>query len=91
MGFTGLVKIMQNQAFLTDRVPHGMNNNFGFRSFVKDQIRIRRRYHSANGRIMRPTTNVRINHKKIRKSFDAALNPPRALRRVYGYIIEDRA
>src|SRR5713226_7731326 len=72
-------------------MPHGMNDDLGLRGLVENQIGVRRRRHPADGRIVRAAAHVRMLQQKVGEGPNAGLNAPRALRRMGGDVIEDRA
>jgi hypothetical protein len=68
-----------------------MNDDLGLSGLVENQIGVRRRRHATDSRIVRASADVGMQQQKIGDSLNAGLNPPRALRRMGGDVIEDRA
>ena len=69
---------------------NSVNDNLGLRDLVENEIRVRRRRYPANNRIISAPTNPGMQQQKIDYGLDPGLDPPRALRRTGGNVIEDR-
>ena len=72
-------------------MPDGMNDDLGLRGLVENQIGVRRHRHPTNGGIVRAAADVGVQQQKVGEGLDAGQDPPRALRRMGGDVIEDRA
>src|SRR5215469_17363179 len=70
---------------------NAVDNDLGLRSFVKEQIGVRRHGHPTNGRIARTAANMRMQQKEVGQHLDARLNLTRASWRMGSDVIEDRA
>ena len=53
---------------------HGVNDDFGFRGFVKDGVRVGRCRQAADSGIIRASANVGMNQEEADKSLNAGLN-----------------
>src|SRR5437867_8143520 len=69
---------------ITSGMPDGMNDNFGVRGLVENQIGVRRRHHSADGRIVSAAADVGILYQQFSDGLNAGLDPVRALWRLGG-------
>ena len=66
--------------WVAGRMPDGMNDDFGLRSFVENEIGVGRHSYSTDRRIGRAAAHVRVEEQKIGERLDPGQNPPRALR-----------
>ena len=68
---------------------NGMNDDLGLRSLVENQMGVRRHRHPTDSWIVGPAAEV--GQQQVSQDLNAGPNPPRALRRMSGDVIEDRA
>src|SRR5262249_32674853 len=72
-------------------VPNGVNDDFGLWGFVENQIWVRRRGHPTYRRIVRAAADMRMQQQQVGQALNTGLDAPRALRRMGGHVIKDRA
>jgi hypothetical protein len=72
-------------------MPNGMDDDFGLGRLIENEIGIRRRRHSADGRIVRAGADIRMRQQKIDDELNARLNVPGALRRMSRDVVEERS
>jgi hypothetical protein len=70
---------------------NGVNDDLVRRGLVENQVRIRGGGHPTDRRVVCAATDIRVEQKKVGNGLNAGLNPPRALWRMGGDVIEDRA
>jgi hypothetical protein len=68
-----------------------VDDDLCFGDLVEDEIWVRRGREASNGRIVRADADMRMNQEKVDDRLDASLHALRALRRMSGDVIEDRA
>src|SRR5262245_44616847 len=72
-------------------MPDGVDDDFVFADLVEDEIGIRCRRQTSNGRIISPDSDKGMSQEKIDNGLNARLNTFCALRGLSGDIVEDRA
>src|SRR6516162_1794476 len=64
---------------ITCRMANRVNDDLALGDLVENQVRVRRHWHPADGRIICATPDVGMQQQKIGERLDAGLNPPGAL------------
>ncbi len=59
---------------------HGMNDDFGLRDLIKNEVGIRRRWQAADDRVIRAGTDVGVKQEKVDNGLNTSLNVLGSLR-----------